>query len=228
VPALAGRVHSVWCQRVVEPHSQLVVPDGCADILWHNGHLCVAGPDTSWRMAQMPPGSMIMGIRFRPGGAAGALFGDMPVSEARDGQPFLADLWGDRPVRELTERVAAADSPAAVLQAAVVARLSHVDDVDPVVTAAVPLFDVPRPPAVADVADRFGLSDRQFRRRFVSAVGYGPATLVGVLRMRRAMRLFESSARPADVAAVAGYADQPHMTRELRRLAGVTPGQLRR
>lgn len=225
---MAGRVHSVWCQRTTEPRSQLVVPDGCADILWHDGHLCVAGPDTSWRMAQMPPGSMIMGIRFRPGGAAGALFGDMPVSEARDGQPFLADLWGDRPVRELTERLAAADSPAVVLQAAVVARLSHVGDVDPVVTAAVRLFDVPRPPSVADVADRFGLCDRQFRRRFVHTVGYGPATLVGVLRMRRAMRLFESPARPADVAAAAGYADQPHMTRELRRLTGVTPGQLRR
>jgi AraC-like DNA-binding protein len=32
--------------------------------------------------------------------------------------------------------------------------------------------------------------------------------------------------RTADVAAAAGYADQPHMTRELRRLTGMTPGEL--
>jgi AraC-like DNA-binding protein len=141
---------------------------------------------------------------------------------------MLADLWGDREVRELTDRLAATDCPAAVLQDALVARLSHVDDVDPVVMSAVGLFDTVRPPAVTDVAAEFGLSERHFRRRFVSAVGYGPATLVGVLRMRRTLRMFDTPARPADVAAAAGYADQPHMTRELRRLAGVTPGELRR
>jgi AraC-like DNA-binding protein len=42
------------------------------------------------------------------------------------------------------------------------------------------------------------------------------------------MRLFDTPERTADVATVAGYADQPHMTRELRKLAGVTPGRWRR
>jgi len=229
VPALAGIVRRVWCMRVGEsaPHTQRVVPDGCADILWHDGHLCVAGPDTGFRLVDLPAGSTLVGIRFETG-AASALFGDTPVSAARDEQPFLDDLWNAQAVRDLAERLAVTEAPADLLQDAVIARLSHVDDVDPVVTAAVGLFDSPRPPAVSTVADRAGLSERQFRRRFVNAVGYGPSTLVGVRRMARAMRLFESSVRTADVAAAAGYADQPHMTRELRRLAGVTPGQLRR
>jgi AraC-like DNA-binding protein len=227
VPALAGRVQSVWCQRVSAHHVQRVVPDGCADVLWHNGELQVAGPDTSWRLAPMAPGSVTVGIRFRPG-AAGLLFGELPVSAVRDQMPDLADLWGARMVRELTERISDATTAAAVLQQAITARLSYVDNVDPVVMAAVREFDTPRPTAVPVIADRYGLSERQFRRRFVAAVGYGPSTLAGVLRLGRAMRLCAASARPAvDVAFAVGYADQPHMTREMRRLAGVTPGELR-
>jgi AraC-like DNA-binding protein len=233
VPALVGRVRSVWCQRIspgVEPYAQRVVPDGCADVLWHNGELQVAGPDTGWRMAHQSPGSTTVGLRFRPG-AAGVLFGAVPVDEARDGMADLADLWGARAARELTERLGNAASPAAIallLQQAVIARLSHVDDVDPVVAEAVGLFDTAAPPAVPVVADRFGLSERQFRRRFVGSVGYGPKTLTSVLRLGRAMRvLYDPGARrAADVAITAGYADQPHMTREMRRLAGVTPGEL--
>jgi AraC-like DNA-binding protein len=82
------------------------------------------------------------------------------------------------------------------------------------------------------VAERFGLSERQLRRRFVAAVGYGPKTLEGVFRMRRAMSLSDTISadgirlRAADVAMAAGYADQPHMTREMRRLTGMTPGEL--
>jgi transcriptional regulator GlxA family with amidase domain len=102
-----------------------------------------------------------------------------------------------------------------------------VDNADPVVAAAVREFDTPRPVAVPVIADRYGLSERQFRRRFVAAVGYGPSTLAGVLRLGRAMRLCAAARPAADVAFAVGYADQPHMTREMRRLAGVTPGELR-
>jgi AraC-like DNA-binding protein len=237
-PELASFVDSLWCQQIASggeaQYSQRVLPDGCVDALWRDGVLCVAGPDTRWRMEKVPAGSSIVGVRFRPG-TARLLFGDIPASEVRDQQVELADLWGARQVRELTERLGEAESlwaAADLLQGAVLARLPHTSEVDPMVRAAVRLLNAPRPAPVTVVADRFGLSERQLRRRFVAAVGYGPKALEGVLRLRRAIRLSETTSedgarlRTADVAMEAGYADQPHMTREMRRLAGMTPGEL--
>jgi AraC-like DNA-binding protein len=238
LPALSTQVESVWFQRVpagTNAFGQLVVPDGCTDLLWRAGRLRVAGPDTTWRIAELPPGSFIAGVRLRPG-AARLLFGDIPVNEALDQELDLADLWDPRLVRELADRPGELDSPsqvAALLERAMVDRLPYAGELDPVIRAAVALLDVTEPPPLPVLASRFGFSERQLRRRFVAAVGYGPTTLAGVLRLRRALRLFEATpphgrtrARPAEVAIAAGYADQPHLTREMRKLANVTPGKL--
>jgi AraC-like DNA-binding protein len=62
----------------------------------------------------------------------------------------------------------------------------------------------------------------------VDALGYGPKTLERILRFQRFRAL--AARRPylglAELAAVAGYADQSHLTRECRRLAGGTPTSL--
>jgi AraC-like DNA-binding protein len=82
-----------------------------------------------------------------------------------------------------------------------------------------------------DIAAEIGLSERQLRRRCEAAVGYGPKTLQRVLRFRRFVSLVDASAAggPGDLAraaAVCGYADQPHLTRETVRLAGLPPAAL--
>jgi AraC-like DNA-binding protein len=228
-PPLAEYVDSVWYQEISPGqglYGQRVVPDGCVDALWRDGLLCVAGPDTSWRIVQLPASSLVVSVRFRPG-MAPLLFGDAPASEACNEQVDLAELWGPAPVRELGVRMDASGSPsemADVLERAIVDRVRAVGEPDPIVAAAVREFDSPEPASVPLVAERFGLSERQFRRRFIAAVGYGPKSLESVLRLRRAMRLLEEQRLSiAEIAVAAGYADQPHMTREMRRLAGLTP-----
>ncbi|MFP8963898.1 helix-turn-helix domain-containing protein, partial [Streptomyces nanhaiensis] len=75
--------------------------------------------------------------------------------------------------------------------------------------------------SVAEVAHGAGLSERQLHRRSLAAFGYGPKTLARVLRFRRALRLVRGGVPPASAAAGAGYADQAHLSREVRALAGV-------
>ena len=75
---------------------------------------------------------------------------------------------------------------------------------------------------------RSGLGERQLRRRFAAAVGYGPKTFARVARFRdRRSALVRAGAPLAAAAAEAGYADQAHMTREIAGLAGRTPALLR-
>jgi AraC-like DNA-binding protein len=87
-----------------------------------------------------------------------------------------------------------------------------------------------------EVAEQIGLSERQLRRRCHEAVGYGPKTLQRVLRFRRFVAQIDAAAGPphgpardlATIAAKVGYADQAHLTRECRALAGLTPAALAR
>jgi AraC-like DNA-binding protein len=67
------------------------------------------------------------------------------------------------------------------------------------------------------------VSERRLRRRFVQAVGYGPATYLRVSRFQRAVALAPHVPGLAALAAAAGYADQAHLSRDCRALTGLTP-----
>lgn len=79
-----------------------------------------------------------------------------------------------------------------------------------------------------ELADVAGLSRYHFARRFRDEVGMPPWAYVRKTRAERARRLLEDGAPPAEVAHETGYADQPHLTRDLRARFGRTPAQIRR
>jgi len=64
------------------------------------------------------------------------------------------------------------------------------------------------------------LSERQLHRRSLAAFGYGAKTLGRIRRLQRALAV-PVSATGAAAAAAAGYADQAHLARDVRELAGV-------
>src|SRR5437868_2733559 len=77
---------------------------------------------------------------------------------------------------------------------------------------------------VADLSKELNVSERHLRRGFGRAIGYGPKTFGRVLRFRHFLDLVEADGYPlGQAAAEAGYADQPHLTRESKDLAGLPP-----
>lgn len=225
VPALAAHVACLWTQSVTDgpPYVHRVVPDGCVDIIWQNGTLHVAGPDTGPFLATLDPGSRLIGLRFRPG-AAPPLLG-LPTSELRDCRVDVDELWGPE-VGRLAERLAGAPDTTTgtrVLEREIASRLLRAESPDPMAGAVVAELRRPDPVSVAGLAERLGVSERQLRRRCVAAFGYGPKTLERVLRFHRAVCLVRAgrSASLAVLAADLGYADQSHLAREVRLLAGV-------
>ena len=70
------------------------------------------------------------------------------------------------------------------------------------------------------------LSLRSVQRRFLHATGLTHGAVSQIERARQATTLLQQGASILDVVELAGYADQPHLTRSLRRLIGQTPAQI--
>lgn len=78
---------------------------------------------------------------------------------------------------------------------------------------------------ISDLVSASGWSHRHVARTFGEHVGLTPKQLAGVVRFERASA--DLGRCPlAEIAAVHGYADQSHLTREVLRYAGETPTQL--
>ncbi|MFD5785105.1 DUF6597 domain-containing transcriptional factor [Streptomyces sp. NPDC127037] len=215
----ASRLHGakVWSLTVEPGTVHPVLPDGCMDLLWSGERLLVAGPDTRTAPATGTGGSWA-GIRFAPG-AAPALLG-VPADALRDLRVPLAALWPGHAVRRLTERVAEAADPAAALEDIALDRAARTEPPDPVMRAVATRLEAGG--SVADAAHSAGLGTRQLHRRSLTAFGYGPKTLARVLRLQRALALVGSGLPYADAALAAGCADQAHLARDMRDLAGTT------
>ena len=71
-----------------------------------------------------------------------------------------------------------------------------------------------------------GVSRYAVIRAVSSAIGLTPVSYMIQLRVQRAKRLIRDGMPLADVALEAGFADQAHLTRSMKRLWGVTPGRL--
>src|SRR5437773_2445291 len=88
-------------------------------------------------------------------------------------------------------------------------------------------YRVMYPPALAGIAADTGLSRYQLVRSFRTEVGMPPYAWLAQHRVFRARMLLERGCRPAEAAALTGFADQAHLTRWFRRVVGVTPGVYR-
>lgn len=216
---LSGLVACLWRDEVASRREQRVLPDGCIDLIWVDGAVSVAGPDTSAFLTPQAPGRPVTGLRFRPGVAPAVL--GVPAGELRDQRVPLDDIWPGSTGRipGLTE----GDDPAAGLISLVTRRACAPD---PALHAV--LARLRAGCGVAATADALGWTERALHRRCRAAFGYGPSVLRRILRFRMALRLAERGVPYAEVAARTGYADQAHLAREVRALAGAPLGDLLR
>ncbi|MEU4262095.1 MULTISPECIES: DUF6597 domain-containing transcriptional factor [Streptomycetaceae] len=210
----------VWTWRGPRGPERPVLPDGCMDLIWADGLLLVAGPDT--RAVQVPDtgDGLCAGVRFAPG-TAPALLG-VPAHELRDRRVALAALWQGAEVRRLTERMEGAADPAAALEGAVLSRAAGTEPPDPLMVSVAGRLDQGH--SVAATARAAGLGARQLHRRSLAAFGYGPKTLARILRLQRALALVRAGTPYAGAAYAAGCTDQAHLAREVRDLTGTTLG----
>jgi AraC-like DNA-binding protein len=193
------------------------------DIVWTEGEgTMVVGPNTRAFLVSLRNGTRVAGVRLRPG-AAPSLLG-VDAAALRDGNAAIDDVWGDAGKR-FAERLDLDGDPVRGMLEALAARAPAAARPDPIVRAAVARLDA-GDVEVRALAFDLAVSERQLRRRFATAVGYGPKRLARVLRLERALASARAGADLARVAADAGYTDQAHFTHDCRSLAGAAPSAL--
>lgn len=226
---LAHRIQAFW-HHGGNGTKIRVLPDGCMDFWFdlESGDARVIGTMTEAALVTVPAGGRYFGVRFRPGVAAeyvsdsmrAFVDGGAPLAEATRALPFA-----------LAERVAEAPDHGAriaLIGEFVRAGASRLRAADHRVTRAVTLVRAGAP-SIRGVAAELGVSERQLERLFAERIGSGPKHFARVVRLERAVRLMGTALRgQAALAAAAGYADEPHLIREFRALARVTPAELAR
>jgi AraC-like DNA-binding protein len=175
-----------------------------------------------------------VGVMCAP--AAGALLAGGPMSAYTDRYVDVADVLGAAGER-LTDRVRAAmaaDPHAPDAHARAMAAFGEamrpflpVDDDGLLVNEVVAFVENdPEVTRVAQVCERFGLSERALQRLVQRRLGLTPKWLIQRRRLQEAAeRLRGHPAGPGEVAALLGYADQAHFTRDFARVTGMTPGR---
>jgi len=169
--------------------------------------LTVRGPETKATTAPIPGDAEFFGIQF----SLGTFMPRLPPGRLVDSgltlpQATSTSFWLDGTVWELP---GPDNADVFVDRLARAGLLAH----DPVVSAALQ----------GDVA---GLSRRSVERRVLRATGLTQGAISQIRRAERAVELLRRDVSLVDVAVRAGYADQPHLTRSLRRFVGRTPSQL--
>jgi AraC-like DNA-binding protein len=247
VAPLAAYVHSLWAiERGPRPHPREInLPTGCMDIViplregqvlrrWarngaggeqfdgavlHGAHDRATQRDTT-------EASTVVGVHFKPGGAA-ALFGGV-LPQLRNRAASLEDLCGPA-ARALRDDLLETTGPHARLmrvEAWLMARLASSKPRDELAAQAVAaMLRNPAANLVEPLRGTSGLGPTRFIARFEQHVGLTPKRFARVLRFHALVR--KVAAAPAVdwalAAAEAGYADQSHLIHEFRRLAGMTP-----
>ncbi|CAM5500903.1 AraC family transcriptional regulator [Streptomyces spiroverticillatus] len=170
-------------------------------------------------------------IRLGPVAAAAVLG---PAAELVGEVASLADVWGRSAAEQAEERLRAAVSWDARFAAAVgllgrraEERRERRPPVDPEVE-----HTWRRTLAgqgcvrVEALAYETGWSRKRLSARFGSQLGITPKRAARLVRFDRAAHLLAAGRPPADVALGCGYADQPHLHRDVREFVGLTPTAL--
>ncbi|HVU18817.1 MAG TPA: helix-turn-helix domain-containing protein [Candidatus Didemnitutus sp.] len=239
--ALGQSVEHLWVVRgsLASPLRQMLLPDGAVTLMVNLGEpqrLCDRADVSrgtlyrrSWVSGQQPGPIVIQhagrchlaGIRFRPGGAA-ALF-RFPVTELTGQVIELEDIWREEGQRLREELAGAADDADTfrILRCWLESRLSGPDRRVSFAAAMLQRGGT----GVGRLAAEMGFSHRHLVQIFSHQVGLNPKLFGRVHRLQRVIQKIglRRSIDWAEEADAAGYFDQPHLVRDFRELAGLTP-----
>jgi AraC-like DNA-binding protein len=226
-PALVGVVDRVWVAApgpVSEQRLEWILPTGKAQLILSPESSLFVGPKVLADKIARRTGAPMAGVSLLAG-AASSLHG----ADAEELCGATVGLDAVMRLGSLPEQLAdcAPGEALDLLEFELVRRLSttHIDH------QVLAVADAIRRGAAAATVIELRVGDRRsFVPKFRGTVGFGPKHYERICRFNRAV---EAIRRPdasplASIAADSGYADQAHLTREVRHFAQLAPSCLHR
>lgn len=211
-PALEGLVKVRWTLAgdgaPDDWRAHQAVPDGCVELITR-----LAGRS---RWAGDQPERFAVGLIERPEGFE--ISGDARFEAVRL-WPWAWPLIGDRPLTALRGRWLPYEGGSFE---EIERRLAGETEL------AATGRDILAAATVAEMVRFTGMSPRTLQRWFARQVGLPPRRYLRLLRFHKAFEQVPQQSSLADHAAARGYADQAHMARDFRAMAGVPAKQVRR
>ncbi|WP_129794129.1 helix-turn-helix domain-containing protein [Sphingosinicella sp. CPCC 101087] len=206
-------VRSIW-RTTSAPHPSFISVAAAhwLVVFWKQDgrtHVTVRGPETRASAVPIPADAQFMSVEFRPG----TFLPDLPVHSLVDGDVTLRRGVGN-----------------AVRLNGSVLEIPTFDDIEAFVGRLVREGLLVDDPAVRDALQGrpVDLSRRSVERRVRRATGLTLGAIRQIERARKAAALLDGGATIFDAVMRAGYSDQAHLTRSLKRFVGQTPAQIAR
>jgi AraC-like DNA-binding protein len=206
-------IHAIW-RTTSAPHPSFIsiAATHWQIVVWRQAgqtHVTVRGPETRATAVPIPANAEFMAVQFRPG----TCMPDLPV-------PSLVD-------RDLTLPRSVGNS---FRLNGSVFEIPAFDDIEAFVNRLAREGLLIGDPVVSAVLQgrQTDLSRRSVERRVRRATGLTLGAIRQVERAQKAAKLLDQGATILDAVMRAGYADQAHLTRSLKRFMGQTPAQIAR
>lgn len=189
-----------WSHVTPATSAETVYPDGCRDLIM----TIDATGRADWHISDLHTAPLHFSVGERMTFHGLRLKPGVAIDEAR----LLADVYARQP-------------NAKGMTALVEEHCLHTESVDDAIRC------LAQSDTVAHAARLLGVGIRSLQRHFVAHGAKPPEFWLLLARARRAAVMTGSTAPLAEIAAVAGYSDQAHMSREFARWFQTTPGRLR-
>lgn len=220
-----------------------IFPDGCMELIFHYGD--VFRKYTNEFEAHNQPRSFIHGqlkrfievestgkigvfsIRFMPNGLHPFL--KMGVDELTGNAVNVRQLWGSEGA-DLEEKILAAPSTQVrikIIEAFLLLQFkfaTHYNAIDHCVRS---IQDSAGTKSVENLSNEVNMGRRQLERKFISAVGLSPKTLIRIVRFQNTLRDIQRIPAGAltGVAYASGFYDQSHFINDFKEFTGLSPRQ---
>jgi AraC-like DNA-binding protein len=224
------------------PEKQIIVPDGCMEMIFHYGDLyrqymengtsiiqpkCFVFGQLTRPLEIEPTGETgIFSVRFHSNGFLP--FTTIPIKDMENRTVSLVEMF-EKDGIDIEQKILTATSTSEriqLIEAFLLHRLTDIKTIDRIVKSTVDMILTANGQlSVEELSKQTRINRRQLERKFSSAIGLSPKQLSKTIRLQATLKMLlgKKFTSLTSLAYVNEYYDQAHFIKDFKELTGFTP-----